>query len=184
MRPLLLCIVLIVHQSCTNHIAEQEPISVRQSKFNLTTDYSEFTEKMEDGDTLMVYADLSICASWHEEVNSFIKREGKVYIGSINKGEFVNSTEAILPLVENKACPSDSLSFEHLFKKLGDVRKEPDGHSPFRIMLTYRNDTIRFNSLGLMDAMRIVDHYTQIKRCLYPEVDLYQPDPISTTTNL
>jgi hypothetical protein len=137
---------------------------------------------LEEGDSLRVLANLSICDSWLIEENLFIKREGKVFLSSTNEGEFVDSAEMKLSEVEYIKCESDTLTFEYLFSKLGDERRERTGNSLSMFSLSIRTDTVRFYSLGLKDAMRMVDHYTQIKRCLYPNIELYQPVEIPLQT--
>lgn len=182
MRLFIPSILLVILFGCGTESEKEVTEAIEVSNFNLESDYLNFKEKMEDGDTLRVFADLSICTSWHVEENLFVKHNGKVYLQSENEGEFVDSLEMSLPQVEYAKCISDTLAFEAFFKYLGEERKFGDEEHHGQITISYKGDTIRYRSHDLIDAMRTVDYYIQIKRCLFPEVELYQPVEVPQIT--
>lgn len=146
--------------------------SVKQHSnyFNLHKDIFSFSEKLPQGDTLELIADLSTGSSWHTEHNIFYNHNGKIFLTSMNEGEFVNDSTSQLDPVRYSRT-TESLSFENLFADLNG-RKLLKGRTRFTAI--YKEDTIRYGSESLNEAMEMIASYSQIKANLYPEVYLYE----------
>ena len=68
-------IILVGCKNQTENITEQP-----KSDFNLEKDYAEFQTKLNKNDTLIIYANLSICTSQLYEKITIIKKEKKLKI--------------------------------------------------------------------------------------------------------
>jgi len=149
------------------------------TSFNLQKDLFDFSDKLAAGDTLTLFADLSICDSWHTEKNIFYKASDKVLTKSWNDGEFVNEDEMELREVHYQYNPNDSLNFETLLKAFELSVKNAENQNSPRIKAIHLNDTIVLHSNDYLHSMRIADYYNKIKSRLYPDLSIYKPvEPI------
>ena len=80
----ILLLLLLIIQSCDNPKKDDEILQENISQFKVTQDYSDFSNKMENGDTLSMIVNLSICM-WEEyDIIKFSKRNENTYL-QINK---------------------------------------------------------------------------------------------------
>lgn len=160
-------ILLISILGCVNNIKKEE------STFNLQNDISSFSSKLEDGDSLVILADLSACTSWWIEKNTLIKNGTKIMIKTQAKGEFIDQTE--LDGVQYYYNKVDSLNFENLFQFMDDKATKDRKINSNVFTVIYHQDTLKYYSDGLNDHLENIGYYLLVKRRIYPDVEIYQP---------
>lgn len=142
--------------------------------FNLKRDVFDFSSKMNEMDTLFLYANLSVCTSWWVEKNMFVKKNGEIsLLTNINNDVLCQGDESVT--IESEYCysPTDSLNFEDLFKHMS-AKEEDDKDRNSTFLLVCKKDTMRYYSYDLVDKMQNVDFYIRIKRRLFPGHEAYK----------
>lgn len=143
----------------------------RESKFNLEKDLYRFTEKMENGDTIEVTADLSACMYAGGEKYTFTKQNDSIFLQTFSEESSFERKSQTLPKIFYDINPKDSLSFENYFKFLNknDVPKRE--YSSALITINNRNTPhIKyFYDSGLEDKFNKLDKLNLIRKKLYPK---------------
>ena len=145
------------------------------SDFDLQTDLLDFSTKMTDLDTLTIFANLSACLSWQEEINKLTKKDGQVFISGSIVGDYIDDQDKELEQVKYNYLPTDTLNFETLFRYMQDKGTEDRQINSQVFTVVYNQDTVKYFSDGLTDPLHNIDYYIQIKRRLYPEAEVYKP---------
>lgn len=159
----------VVVCSCKNDFTQN-------SGFNLSNDITEFSRKMENGDTLIIYTRIGACTQQHDETNIITKTNNNIYISS-SFFESGDAGDSIGELETKKYIynSNDSLSFENLFKymkKKGTQNRQTNSEI---FTIIYNNQKASFFSDGLNDHILSAVYYLKIMNRIYPEEKKYQP---------
>lgn len=87
-----------------------------ESKFDLEKDLYEFSEKMENGDTLEVNVDHSACMFAAYERYNFVKENDTLYLETHSEISSFEKQQQTLPRIIYPFKRNNSLSFENYFK--------------------------------------------------------------------
>ena len=169
LAPLLLVLVQACGDKRTS--SENEPTTASQPSFSLARDQFQFSERLGVDDTLVLYADLGTGPSRHSERNLFYRKDGLTWIESWNSGDFIPADQEHLSPVKYRPTVGDTLCFERLFQRLAAVQTNRPRSGMFT--LVHNGDTVRYNSVHLIEVLHLVDYYMRIKGRYYPEAELY-----------
>lgn len=149
-----------------------------QKKFNLNRDLLEFSSRINEGDTLHIYSNLSICRSLHLEHDIFTKENQQTYITTfISKNRYgMENYKEKLPKIKYHINNTDSLNYEHLLKNLTHKKATSKNSNTHFLRIIYKKDTIDFYSKGLGEQIPNSDYLLQIKGKLYPKIKVYQKE--------
>lgn len=161
MKKISILLILFVVFSCK-----------KESKFNLRRDIYDFSNKMENSDTLVIRANLSACLSSHSEKLILIKKQDKIHLSNEIDDDFFG--EKKLKNVIYNFNSKDTLNLENLFLK---VRKDTilQSNQRYFIQAIYKRDTISFTTQNLSEKLMKGGHFGLIMRRLYPNEEVYQP---------
>ena len=152
----------------------------RESKFELEKDLYQFPEKMENGDTLEVYVNLSACMFAASERYNFVKENDTLYLETYSEISSFGKKQQALPKIIYPFKPNNSLSFENYFKYLKDENraKRKYGSSLVTVYYPNKNQTQYFNDDGLDDKFTKLDKLSLIRKKLYPNDKFFEtPEP-------
>ena len=169
---ILLLLLFIIH-SCDKPKQNDEISKKNNSKFKVSQDYSDFSNRMENGDTLSIIANLSVCM-WEEyDIIEFTKTKGKTYI-QIKEKVVMNEDTFNFPKKLYK-IQNDKIGLKELIKDF-DIHNTNEINSPFYIISNYKeNDTILLRTSGLTDRINKIEKYQNFISDLYPrEIQEYQ----------
>ncbi|MGM0641727.1 MAG: hypothetical protein ACQESN_09935 [Thermotogota bacterium] len=148
-------------------------------RFRLDSDLFEFSSKLNEGDTLFVYSNLSVCKSIHHERDIFTKKDSQVFIQTQAKGVFLDEEwEEQLPKREYNYSKQDSLNFEDLFRTARQNRTKKTDINALTFRIIFKNDTIDIYSDGLSEQIPNSEYFLKIKRKIYPTTKIYEPNEI------
>jgi hypothetical protein len=181
MNRISLIVLMIFISSCkkhgSNNISQIWP--QQNSRFSLITGLYDFPDRMNSGDTIVIHADLSVCASTYTETVYVTKENNDVYLTTFSRfdGDFLDSINVNQGKSKFIRQPDDTLKLESLFLYLKkDGRHEVGNGSPI-FTITNKEDTIQFWSNGFVDRLRICAYYIKIMAQTYPDFKLYKPVP-------
>ncbi len=143
--------------------------------FELETDLIEFSDKMNEGDTLHIFSNLSVCRSFHFEHDIFTKEGNQIYIKTSAKGYLIEDWEVELPKTKYSKTESDSLNYEELLKYVSRNETKNKSINTRFLRVIYKKDTICFYSEGLGEQVPNSDYLRRIKRRINPEAKIYEP---------
>ena len=137
------------------------------SDFRIAQDYFEFASKMENGDTLNIEADLSMCLSGGYDQIQITRSNDSVFLQLIESRVMDDAPIHLHKVLYN--LRPDTLSLEKLLADL-DV-SDPDALSNPFFMITNpkEKDTILLRTTGLTDLGLHLQRYESIMLELYPE---------------
>lgn len=151
-----------------------------ESKFNLEKDLYQFSEKMENGDTLEVDINHSACMFAAFETYLFLKQNDTLFLETHSEISSFEKQQQTLPKIVYPFKPNDSLSFESYFKYLKKENKANRKYSPSLVTVYYpnKNQTQYFNDDGLDDKFKKLDKLFLIREKLYPNDKFFEvPEP-------
>lgn len=169
MKKIILLLALSIVFSCN-----------RESKFNLEKDLYQFSEKMENGDTLEVYVNLSACMFAASEKYNFVKENDTLYLETHSKISSFEKQQQTSPRIIYPFKPNNSLSFENYFKylKYENRAKREYGSSLVTVYYPNKNQKQYFNDYGLDDKFKKLDKLSLIRKRLYPNDKFFEtPEP-------
>lgn len=125
----------------------------RESKFDLEKDLYQFSEKMENGDTLEVYVNLSACMFAASERYNFVKENDTLYLETHSEISSFEKQQQTLPKIIYPFKPKNSLSFENYFKYLKNENRAKREYGSSLVTVYYPNKNQRqyFSDDGLDD---------------------------------
>jgi hypothetical protein len=169
--------LVVMMIGCSDPVFEDSAIAaeVPTSTFNLKEDLFSFSSEMTEFDTVYLLASLSVCTTWGSESNVLTKGANDVFVKTFAEGEFVDSEEHELEMVKYDILEMDTLSFENFFQYL-TAHDSKDKEYPPVFTVIHKDDTLKFYSEGLVDRLIKIDYYLQVKRRIYPDVAMYQPE--------
>lgn len=144
----------------------QQNIESNISDFQVARDYTEFSEKMENIDTLNIGVVLSMC-SWNEY--------NQLQITKSNDSVFLELKEKVVmddePILFNKVLyelQNDTLNLEKMMTDF-DMNNQNEINSPFFIITNpNEKDTIFLRTTGLGNRAFNIERYQRIMTKLYP----------------
>ncbi|MCQ9637075.1 hypothetical protein MP477_19190 [Chryseobacterium sp. WG23] len=139
-----------------------------KSEFDLNRDLYQFSEKMENGDTMKVKTELSACTFFAFEVYIFIKQNDSLFLEKYSQIDTGGKRTQTLPKIIYKMKANDPLSFENYLKYLNKEDK-PDHKSNFPLVsVHYKNQKRNFYDDGLRDKFIKLDRLLLVKENMYP----------------
>lgn len=146
-----------------------------ESKFDLDKDLYQFSEKMENGDTLKIKTDLSQCTFFAFEEYTFIKQNDSLYVEK--HSEEGSGRKQTLPQIPYNIKADDPLSFENYFRylKKSDTIEEEDNW-PY-VSITYKKQRKFFYKTDLRDSFEKMDSLQPVRKNIYPKDTFLHPDP-------
>lgn len=141
--------------------------------FKLARDIGNFSELMTELDTLFVTGNFSICDGEHYETDIITKNNDSVFIqvliddnikGKMNYGKRFY-----------KYNKSDTLNFETIYSKL-QKRITLNNPDSLRFKIVHnRKDTLKLNTYGKIDILKISSYLANIKSQIYFDENYYKP---------
>jgi len=170
----------ILISGCAEKIEEKEKLKL--SEFKVAKDYSQFADKMENGDTLNIGVQLSMCM-WEEyDQLQVSKSNDSIYLELIEKRVMDDE-----PMHFSKVyyqLQNDSLNLEKMMMDF-DINHQEKISSPFFIMSSPKEkDKTILRTTGLGNRGFNIERYQRIMFELYPkEMEKYRneymvPPPI------
>ena len=145
------------------------------SSFDLKKDIYNFSEKMENGDTLILNAELSVCTSESHDSNLIFKLNDSVFIQSLIEEMSPRKLTITLKKTQYKFLNNDTLNFENLFTSLKDNRTQPKYHKHYTFEIIHKMDTVKFYSENLIKILKHLEYYYRIKERIYPNETYFKP---------
>jgi len=141
-----------------------------ESKFNLEKDWSQFSEKMENGDTIEMNINYSACMYSAYEIFTFTKRNDTTFFQTHSE---INSFESRKQDLQKKIYNFRNLgqlSFENYFKYLNKEHKPKTGINSPLVILYYKNkaQSKSFYNDGLENKFIKLDRFALIRERIYP----------------
>ncbi|MGD1319229.1 hypothetical protein [Chryseobacterium sp. 2R14A] len=169
MKKIILLFALFIVFSCK-----------RESKFDLEKDLYQFSEKMENGDTLEVYVNLSACMFAASERYNFVKENDTLYLETHSEISSFEKQQQTSPKIIYPFKPKNSLSFENYFKYLKNENRAKREYGSSLVTVYYPNKNQRqyFSDDGLGDKFTKLDKLSLIRKKLYPNDKFFEtPKP-------
>lgn len=151
-----------------------------ESEFNLDKDLYQFSEKMENGDTLEVNVDHSACMFAAFETYTFVKQNETLFLEIHSGISSFERKQQTLPKTIYSIKPNDHLSFENYFKYLEKENKRNGERNSSFVTVNYKNkNQIKyFNTYGLGDKFTKLDKLFLVRKTLYPNDKFFEtPEP-------
>lgn len=143
--------------------------------FDLKTDIYNFSNKLENGDTIILNAKLGVCMSYCNEHNLIFKENNRIFIKSIIRDIYPNNDSLILGKAEYKFEVSDSLNFENLFNSLRNNTIRPYKSTSYTYQVIYKTDSLEFYPGNLINVLMKIRYYNKIKERIYPDLKKFKP---------
>jgi len=173
-----ICILLIMLIATGCSHKKVTPIKESLSTFILDKDIYDFSNKLNNGDTIFFNAMLGVCVSDCIEKNTIYKLDNKVYIKSTICDIYPTGDSMNLESVPYLYNESDSLNFEKLLYSLNENRIKPNDYSRFIYQIIFNQDTIEFYPTNLIMSLRKIQYYSKIKERLYPSEEFFKPKKV------
>ena len=145
----------------------EQKTEAKKSNFKVAQDYSEFTTKMENNDTLNIGVNLSMCL-WREyDQLQITKSNDTVYLQL--KEKRVMNDEAVHFNRVVYELKNDTLSLEKMMMDF-DINYQEQISSPFFIIINPKEkDTVLLRTTGLGNRGFNIKRYQKIMLELYPK---------------
>lgn len=151
-----------------------------ESNFDLNKDMYQFSERMENGDTIEVNINYSACMYSAYEVFTFTKQNDTTFLQTHSEINSFENRKQNLPKKNYKPRISGGLSFENYFEYLNkENRPKTDVNSPL-VIAYYKNkaQTKAFYDNGLEDKLKKLDRFAVIRNKIYPDDTFFrEPEP-------
>ncbi|NIF07030.1 hypothetical protein F3J23_16450 [Chryseobacterium sp. Tr-659] len=147
-----------------------------ESKFDLNKDLYQFSEKMENGDTVKIMTDLSACMFFAFETYIFTKQNDTLFLEKYSEMSSYKKRTQLLPKKIYKVKASNPLSFENYLKFLNKENK-PHEKGDFPLLtVTYKKQNRKFYDDGLQDKFMKHDRLFIVKENIYPKDSFFKQD--------
>ena len=170
MKKAIFLLVLSILFSCNN-----------ESKFDLEKDLYQFSEKMENGDTLEVGINYSACMFAAFETYTFFKQNDTLFLETHSEISSFEKQQQTLPRIVYPFKPNNFFSFENYFKYLKEENRAKRKYSSSSLVTVYhpnKNQIQYFNDDGLYDKFKKLDKLSLIRKKLYPYDKFFEtPEP-------
>ena len=168
---IVICLLLIC---CTQNKDKQTSVIT----FNLREDMYNFSNKMRNGDTILINTILGVCTSNSMEYNTVFKQNDSVFIQSIITDIFPSGESKTLHRA-HYSIANDTLNFESFFSFVKANSIENDMDSSYTLQVIHKRDTVEFFAENLVKALNQISYYMQVKGKIYPEEEVFKPDMIT-----
>lgn len=148
----------------------------KESKFNLEKDLYQFSEKMENGDTIEITANISACMFAGSEKYTIIKENDNLFIETFSEESSFERKSQTLPKMFFLTKAKDSLSFENYFKFLKKNEVPPKQNGSALITIFYKNkpQSYYFYDSDLGDKFNKLEQLSLIRKKLYPDDSFFK----------
>lgn len=156
----------------------------KKSDFIITKDYTDFTHKMENNDTLNIGVNLSMCL-WEEfDRIEITKSNDSIHLQLKEKFVMEYDTTIHFPKVLYK-LKNDTLNLEKMMSDF-EIKYKDKTASPFFIITNpQENDTIVLRTTGLGDRGMNIERYLSLMSELYPkEMEKYRMEYLTPPSEL
>jgi len=173
--------------SCKNRI--DEPVIISNSDFSLLSDYSEFTTKMSEIDTIKVLTNLSLCTYLAKEQLIITRRGDSIEIQSEFAESFKVDSEFKVANYIVISIKDTTWKFNEFLKR-NENRIITDSVRNVRLQITLNNDILHFVTNGLSESGRFLSDYCITMMNLFPDSESYiygvemAPRPIPENLNI
>jgi hypothetical protein len=161
--------------ACQEKSAPQK--EVKKSNFKVLENYTEFASKMENGDTMNIDVNLSICL-WDEYDKLCItKSHDSLYI-QVKEKRMMDEAPFYFEKVPYK-LKNDSMDLQKMFLDFDTTNPERMTGSFFCISNPKEKDTIKLKPINMIDRMLRTERYKSILIKIYPDKykDVYDVIP-------
>lgn len=152
----------------------------RESNFDLEKDLYQFSDKMENGDTVEISVNHSACLFLSHELYTFIKQKDTVFLQTYSEISSFEKREQTLPKIVYHVSNKNQLSFEYYFKYLSKENKpKTETNSPI-VRIYYKNKAQlkSFYSDDLRDKFEKLDRFGLLRKKIYPNDTFFKsPEP-------
>lgn len=149
-----------------------------EHKFNLDKDLYQFSEKMENGDTVKIKTNLSACTYFAFEEYTFTKQNNTLFVEKYSEVEDRKQTSS---KIIYKIKSSDPSSFEKYFKYLSKENRFPHENQPPMVSIYYKGNLKNFYANGFADIFTKQDSLAVVRKRLYPNdtfLQIEEPAPL------
>lgn len=151
-----------------------------ESRFDLEKDLYQFSQKMENGDTLEVKVDHSACMFAAFENYIFVKQNDTLFLETHSEISSFGKQQQTLSKIPYFINLNDSISFENFFKYL-EKENKPQRDYDFPLITVHysnKNQTKYFNDDSLKDKFEKLDKLFLVREKLYPNDKFFEvPEP-------
>lgn len=173
------CLFLLSTICCNQEIDNAPAQSEVAPTINLENGILNLSELLAEGDTIWLSANLSWHSSEHYETNVITRSNGSVQLTSFNTAEYVKKEEEEMGPIDYQLNPTDSLSFESLFRDVMKMEVDSSRNSNrYLFFVKFKNDSLSIGnrgSLGSKKVSDIISDYESVKHKLFPEALIYEP---------
>ena len=169
--PIVFCLLL---NCCT----EKKDKKTSAITFNLREDMYNFSNKMRNGDTILINTILGVCTSNSMEYNTVFKQNDSVFIQSIITDIYPSGESKILQRA-HYSLTNDTLNFESFFSFVKANSIENNMDSSFTLQVIHKRDTVEIFAENLVKVLNQISYYMQVKRRIYPDEEVFKPDMIT-----
>lgn len=151
----------------------------KEHKFDLDKDLYQFSERMENGDTVKIKTNLSACTYFAFEEYTFTKQNDTLFVEKYSS-EGSNRQQTLAKIVYNTKA-YDPLSFENYFKYLKKTDTVDRNDDWALVSITYKNQRKRFYTSDLRDHLKKIDSLTPVRKKIYPNdtfLQMEEPVPL------
>lgn len=147
-----------------------------ESKFNLEKDLYQFSDKMENGDTLEIKTDLSACAFFAYEVYTLTKRNDTLFLETYSEINTFGKSSQVLPKSIYRVSSKSDFSFENFFKYLKKHNTPVREYSRPLVTINYKNkiQSHQFYDADLRDKFDKLDKFSEVRKNIYPKDSFFK----------
>ncbi len=151
----------------------------KEHKFDLDKDLYQFSEKMENGDTVKIKTNLSVCTYFALEEYTFTKQNDTLFVEKYSSED--SDRQQTLAKMMYKIKAHDPSSFENYFKYLKKTDTVDKNNDWALVSITYKNQRKRFYTNGLRDHFEKIDSLIPVRKKIYPNdtfLQMLEPVPL------
>lgn len=150
----------------------------KEHKFDLDKDLYQFSEKMENGDTVKIKTNFLACTYFAFEEYTFTKQNDTLFVEKYSK-ESPSDRQQKLAKMMYKIKAHDPLSFENYFKYLKKTDTVDKNDDWALVSVTYKNQRKRFYASNLRDQFEKIDTLKPVRKKIYPnDTFLQMEEPV------
>lgn len=151
----------------------------KEHRFDLDKDLYQFSEKMENGDTVKIKTNLSACTYFALEEYTFTKQNDTLFVEKYSSEG--SDRQQTLPKMMYKIKAHDPSSFENYFKYLKKTDTVDKNDDRALVSITYKNQRKRFYTSDLRDLFEKIDSLAPVRKKIYPNdtfLQIEEPVPL------
>lgn len=152
----------------------------KEHEFDLNKDLYQFSEKMENGDTVKIKTNFPACTYFAFEEYTFTKQNDTLFVEKYSR-EDPSDRQQKLAKMMYKIKADDPLSFENYFKYLKKTDTIDKNDDWALVSVTYKNQRKRFYASNLRDQFEKIDTLNPVRKKIYPNdtfLQMEEPAPL------